>query len=550
MSTAVPTIRPLDAAGRPGAIERSVAGFPVLLRLAFRRERVIAPVTVVLFVLTDLATAASVSSMYGDAAARTGLQAGVGANAAFNFLLGELVHTEPLAAVVAWRAGLFMIAALGVCAAIMTVRQTRKEEELGRTELMRAGAVGPLAPLVAGAIVAVVFTIVVALGMSLILLPYGAAAGDVAAVFAQYAATGVAGVGIALVAAQIATTSHIANLAATSVMLVGYLLRGAADAIGGWGWLRWCSPVGWAELIDPFGANNGWPAMLSPAVFVVGAVAAGWVAVHRDYGAGLIAPRQGPPASARLGGIEALAARLLSPVLRSWVGGLFFYAAVVGFMRPSVGDLAEGNAMFAQVVRGTLGGATLSTLFSMTMISFLAVACSGFAVNVSERLRAEEEAARAETLLATPTSRSRYFGAYLTIAVLGTVIALLGVGIGMVLGCGVAGGGWATPAGETAKSVAVQVPATLVMVTLAVALYAVRPVLVHMGWIAVVLAFFLGPLSGLFNLPQWVEDLSPFTHTPMVPVEPMRWLTVVVMLCVAAVFAIVGWWAFRRRDVG
>lgn len=529
---------------------RTFARLPVLLRLAFRRERVIAPVTVALFVLIQLSTAAAVSTMYTDPAQRAQLQVGVGSNAAFQFLLGDLTRLEPIAAVVSWRAGLFMIAALGVCAAVMTVRQTRKEEELGRTELIRAGAVGPLAPLAAGAIVAVVFTIVVALGMSLMLIPYGADAAGLVAVFAQYAATGVAGVGIALVAAQIATTSHIANLAASSVILVGYLLRGVADATDGWGWLRWCSPIGWAEQIDPFGANNLWPAVMSVAVFVAAVIVAGWVAVHRDYGAGLIAPRPGPPGTNRLGTIEALAVRLMNPLLRSWVGGLFFYAAVVGFMRPSVDQLAAGNQMFSQVIRGALGNATLSTLFTITMITFLAVAASAWAVNVGERLRAEEDGARTEVLLAVPTSRSRYFFAYLGISVAGTVIALVTVGIAMVLGCGIAGGGWATPAGETAKAVAVQVPATLVIVTLAMALYAIRPVLVHLGWIVVTAALFLGPFSGLFNLPQWVDDLSPFTHVPLVPVEPMRWLPMIVMLCVSAVFVVVGWLAFRRRDVG
>ncbi len=58
---------------------------------------------------------------------------------------------------------------------------------------------------------------------------------------------------------------------------------------------------------------------------------------------------------------------------------------------------------------------------------------------------------------------------------------------------------------------------------------AVAPVLVHLGWPVVVVALLLGPLSGMFNLPQWVDDLSPFTHVPLVPVEPMRWLPVVVM---------------------
>lgn len=520
-----------------------------LLRLMVRRERLIVAITVVLFVATNVSTALTIVSSYGTPAERLVLQRGPGSNAAFRFLLGPLRNLQSDAAVTVWRAGLFMVAALAICAVLMVVRQTRKEEELGRTELLRAGGTGPLAPLAASAILTAGFCAVVAAGMSLMLIPFGGTAFSVVAVFVQYLTAGLAAVGAALVAAQFAGTSHIANLSASSVVLIGYLLRGVADATGGWGWLRWLSPMGWAELIDPFGADNLLPALASIALFIAGAAIAGWIALHRDLGSGVLQPRPGPAATTRLGSIESVAARLSGSLLWSWVGGIAVYALIVGFMQPSVNQLAAGNKMVNDVLRESGMAGELSVLFSMTMISFLAVATSAWPVNVAERLRTEESAGRTEMLLGTPLSRSRFYLAYCGIAALGVVVALLGTAVAMMLGTGIAGGGWAEPARHDLSSAAAQMPAALVVGSVALALYAVKPALAHVGWILVIGALLLGPLAGMFDLPRWARDISPFTHTPAVPAESIRWTPIVVLLCVAAVFTLIGWAAFGRRDI-
>ncbi|UVF77022.1 ABC transporter permease [Gordonia mangrovi] len=548
--TATSAVPPVGTGPRAAAASRHLTRVGILLRLGLRRERIVVPVIIAVFVLITLATAQAISGMYATPQQRLGLQSGPGANPAFRFLLGDLDHIEPSAALVSWRVGLFLIAALGVCAAMMTVRQTRREEELGRSELVRAGAVGSLAPVAAAACVAVFFTVIVAGSMSLILIPMGASAGDVVAVFAQYAGTGLAATAVALVAAQVATTAHIANLTACSVVLLGFLVRGVADSTQGWDWLRWTNPVGWAEQVDPFGANNLVPALMSVAVFVVGAGAAGWVAARRDLGAGLLAARPGPATTARLSSIEAFAVRASGPLLMSWVTGVFAYALVIGFMQPSVEQLTQGNEQFDRIMRAVLGDATLSTVFGITMLGFLAVAAGAWGVNLTERLRAEETAGRTEMVLVTPTSRSRYFLAHAGVATAGGVVLMAVAAIGMVLGCGFAGGGWAIPAAHAAQSAAAQVPAVLVVITLALALYAIRPVFVHVGWIVVAGALLLGPLAGMFDMPQWVSDLSPYTHTPLVPVDPMRPTPVLVMLCVAAALLTTGLVSFRRRRIG
>ncbi|GAC68293.1 ABC transporter permease [Gordonia soli] len=526
------------------------AGTRVLLGPASRAERVIAPTTVLLFLMINAATAGSIVSMYPEAADRVALQQGPGANAAFRFLLGPLQSVESTAAITVWRAGLFMIAAFAVCVALAVTRHTRRDEEQGRVEMVRAGATGRLAPIATATIVAVVYCVVVGLAMSLMLIPLGAGAIDVVCVFAQYATTGMAAAGVALVAAQVATTAHLANLTATAMVLGGYVLRGAADIVDGWGWLRWLSPVGWAELIDPFGADDLWWAGASILVFVLAVGLAGVVAERRDLGAGLLAPRPGPASTTRLADVGAVAVRLLGSQAVAWTVAIAVYALVVGAIAPSVDELAEGNQLFADVVGAAGVSASLGALFTSTMSAFLAVAASAWSVAVISRLRSEESAGRVEVLLATPTSRSRLYLAHVAVAVGGVVAILVATTLGLGVGTAAAGGDAGSAFADAARATAVQLPAATVIVGSAMLLYGLAPRSAPAGWLVVLGALLLGPLAGMFQLPQWVRDISPFTHTPTVPLEPVRGTPLIVMLVVAVGLIAVGRAAFDRRDVG
>nr|WP_160319577.1 hypothetical protein [Gordonia sp. NB41Y] len=408
----------------------------LLVRLVARRERITIPVTVIVFVVINAATAASIAASYGDADKRRMLLAGPGSNAAFRFLLGPVDGADSTAALAVWRAGLFMVTALAVVAALTVVRHTRKEEELGRGELIRSAVTGPLAGPAAATVVTAVLCAVVAVGMAAVLLPLDGGTEPIPlfAVFCQYACTGLAAAGVALLAAQVATTAHIANRLAAVVILSGYLLRGVADTVDGWGWLRWVTPIGWAEMIEPYGANDLLPALACLVLFVVCAGAAGWVALHRDLGAGILTPRPGPAHAGHLGSIGAIAIRLHAPVLASWVVGIGAYALIIGFIQPSVAQLAAGNAQVTEMLRQSGAAATLTDLFVFTMLSLLAVAACGWSVNLAERVRAEEAAGRTEVLLTTPLGRTRFHVAQLGLVVAGSIALPLVAASAMTLG--------------------------------------------------------------------------------------------------------------------
>jgi energy-coupling factor transporter ATP-binding protein EcfA2 len=62
--------------------------------------------------------------------------------------------------------------------------------------------------------------------------------------------------------------------------------------------------------------------------------------------------------------------------------------------------------------------------------------------------------------------------------------------------------------------------------------------------------FVPGQLGGLLELPGWVTGLSPFDHTPAMPVEPFHAQPALVLTALAAVCLVAAWWRYRSRDIG
>jgi polyether ionophore transport system permease protein len=92
-------------------------------------------------------------------------------------------------------------------------------------------------------------------------------------------------------------------------------------------------------------------------------------------------------------------------------------------------------------------------------------------------------------------------------------------------------------------------PAVWVLVGVAVALFGLVPRVVAAAWGflgACYLAAFLGPLLGL---PDWVMDVSPFTHVPLLPAAGFDAVPLLALTAVAAALVAVGLAGFRRRNV-
>jgi ABC-2 type transport system permease protein len=92
------------------------------------------------------------------------------------------------------------------------------------------------------------------------------------------------------------------------------------------------------------------------------------------------------------------------------------------------------------------------------------------------------------------------------------------------------------------------ISATL-LTSVALAVFGWVPRLAGAVW-GVLLAFVaLGEFGVLWNAPGWLMDLSPFRHSPLLPVGTDAVPAMVALTAVAAGLAVLGYLGWRRRDL-
>jgi ABC-2 type transport system permease protein len=130
----------------------------------------------------------------------------------------------------------------------------------------------------------------------------------------------------------------------------------------------------------------------------------------------------------------------------------------------------------------------------------------------------------------------------------GTVLILAATG----LGAGIADAVSSDDAGRVlvllGSSVALA-PAVWVLVGIAIALYGLLPRAAMAAWGFLGACFLLLYLGPLLSLPDWVLDLSPYSHIPLLPAADLTVGPLLALTAIAAALMAVGLVGLRRRDV-
>jgi ABC-2 type transport system permease protein len=553
-----PAARPgLVRTGRAGS---GVAGTWALTRLAFRRDRIMLPAWVYLITVLVATTAYSFKKLYPTAAARAQLVVTGGGNPALRFLYGRL-NGSSIGALTVWRYGIWAAIFGALMTIFIVIRHTRGDEEAGRLELVGSTVVGRQAALTAGLLTAVTANVVISVLLSLALPATGLPVSGSVGLALAIGASGLAFSGIAAVAAQLASGARGARGICFGVLGAAFMLRAIGDSAGpsGPSWLTWTSPLGWVELARPFGGTfdgqRWWVLALPCAVLVAGVGTAYTLSARRDLGAGLLPDRPGrPSASSLLRGPLSLAFRLQRGVLASWAAGVAFIFAASGAAAKGIGSLLGGSTQLRNEFTrlGGLGGqAAITNAYLAALMLLAGLGAAGYATSAVLRLRAEETGGLAEPLLATAAGRIRWGLSHLAVAVFGTAVLLAIAGLATGLGYGLRAGSAGPQAARMLGAAMAQLPASLVIAGVAVALVGLWPdASVAGAWTALGAVVVVDLFGQALQLSHWVLDISPFTHAPRLPggtvsAAPLLWL------CLAA-FALsaVGLAALRRRDVG
>ena len=514
-------------------------GWSLLLRLALRRDRILAPVAIGVLVLLSVASAAATPTLYNGAADRMRAAEAINASPAIVALYGPIVDVSSEGELAMTKMTvLYAVFAAALFIAIVR-RHTRVEEETGRTELVGGTAVGRDAPLVAAGVESLLLAVILG---ALTALGNAASGLDLAgslAFGAMWAGSALVAAAIGAVAAQLSASARTCAGFAAATVGVLYVLRAVGDT--GPGWVSWLSPLGWNTQVRAYGDTRWWLLVAYPALTAVLAAAAVVLRSRRDLGAGLVAARPGPARGApRLADAFTLALKVHATTLVLWSCGAAVLGVVFGMIAPGIGDLLHSAT--AQSIIDELGGALVSAILSIT-----AVVLTYFAATVVGHSARDESDGRAELVLATGTSRTRWFAATVVLALAGTAWLLLVTGAGLWIGYVAADG---PGIGNLLVAALAWAPAAWVVGGLAALSLALGTRWVALVWVWPAGFLTLGILGDLLHLPGWLTGLSPYAHVPLLPAAQWDWGSAGGLTAVAAVLLGVAWWRFRERDIG
>jgi ABC-2 type transport system permease protein len=528
----------------------TLTGTRALVRLALRRDRVLLPVWIAVLAGVASSSASATAGLYPTEASRAQAAASINGTPSLVALYGRVYDETSLGAVSMLKLTAIGAVLVAILSIMTVVRHTRAEEETGRLELLGATVVGRHAPLAAALIVAVGMNVVLGLLTAAGLMASGLPSDGAVAFGLAWGTVGIAFAAVAAASAQLTESARTANGIAIAVLGGAYVLRAIGDSAGDGGArsLSWFSPIGWGQQVRAF-AGDRWSVLLLPAGFALVLAALAYVlAARRDLGAGLVAARAGhAEASASLRSPLALAWRLHRGTLFAWTAGFLVLGAALGNIAANVGNFF-GSPQAREMLMKLGGEKGLTDAFLATELGFVGVIVSAFGVQAAMRLRAEETAQRAEPVLATAVSRTRWALSHVTIAAGGAAFLLV-VG-GLAAGTShAAQTGDAAQVGRVLAGALVQLPAVLVLTGIVVAAFGLAPRWTLAGWAALVGFLLLGEVGPLLRLKQWMMDLSPYAHVPRLPGSHVTAAPLVALLSIAVALMVAGLVGFRRRDV-
>ncbi len=445
-----------------------------------------------------------------------------------NAMLGNIAaNTIAVAAI--WRIRISTTIITSILTAVLLINGTRKDEEQGRLELLRAGAVGATAPLAAALVKGFGANLLGGFAMALGFLAAGFPANGSFTAGLATALCGCCFAAISSISAQIAPNARLARGITFGAVAFFFVWQMIANVVGNQNLLLW-TPFGWCAYARPYaGENYLLFAFAFPAVALLTTIAF-VLSERRDLGGSYIRERRGKlKATANFRSPLALAWRLQRGTLFVWTAAYAVMGLIIASLVPSINKMLDGTA-FLPELSAAMGGAGHAFLAILAYI--LTQILTAYTMLTIFRIREEESLTRAELVLSGAGSRIRYAAGHLLIAFAGSALALtvFGLCIGDFVSC------------------VERLPAIWLLSSVTVLLYGLAPrAAAPAGWGlfgAFLLLEFLWEIKVVGNS---VFALSPFSW--VYPGVKVTFLPIVIMLAAAAVFVSLGLMFFSKRDI-
>jgi ABC-2 type transport system permease protein len=540
-----------EAPARPRARRETRSGggpAGALVQRAIRDSRVLTVVFTYLFLVYSFVQPVGYRRVYTTAVSREEFARSFGTNPGLRLLYGDPHNVATVSGYTAWRVGGVLAIAAAVFGLLASVRALRGEEEAGRAELTLAGIVSRrTAYLSAMAAIGVATVVLWAAEFA------GFAAGRLPIAGSAYLALATISVipviaGVGAVASQLASTRRMAVEIGGGAVALFFLLRVIADTVAGAGWLRWLTPLGWAEEMRPFAGPRPVVLLLPIVASALLLVLAERLGATRDLGSGLLPERGGGTSLRLLSSPTAQALRSQRDSLIAWAGSFAVFAFILGVVSSSVSSSGIPAGVDKEIAKLGAGSIMSPSGYLALIFFFYVLGLSLFVCAQLGSARHEEAGQQLETLLALPVGRTGWLtGRLLLAAAAAVVISLLS---GLLTWAGVVAGGTSVSLGQMLEAGANCLPVAMLFLGVAALAYAAAPrAAAAISYGLLVLTFLWQAVGSLLGAPSWLVGLTPFGHVALVPVEPFRATAAVVMIGIGVAAAAVGLATFRRRDL-
>lgn len=493
------------------------------------------------------------TTTYKTVASRQLLVTLFGHDAGISALVGPATRINTVAGYAQWKC-LTVVAIMGAVWGILTsTKLTRGEEDQGRWEMLlcgpvtrRAGAREALEGFAIGGcgIVLITSAILVALGRTST-VHIGAGHSFL------FALGGCAGalmfLAVGAFCAQLATTRRQAAGFASAVLGVSYALRMVADSGVGLNWLRWVSPLGWIEELQPL--TKPTPLALVPMalLIVVTSVAAVLLAGRRDLGAGTLKDRSSAERvhvlpTSRIG----LSIYLTRPMFIAWALSICAYGLLLGSIAKSGGQFVTSTTSIRRVL-AHLGVSGADAYLGLALVIMSIALCFVAAGQVASTRR-EESTGQLDNLLVRPLARLAWFGERVTLSVVVVIVLGLVAGLSTWLGA-ISDHAHVSFVSMIEAGLNVAVPA-LVLLGIGVAAFAFVPRRTSVVTYSVFAWFVIVDIIGsVAQMNHWVLDLSALHQIAPAPAASVDWGSCGVMVLFTTVVVAASASRFNRRDL-
>jgi ABC-2 type transport system permease protein len=287
------------------------------------------------------------------------------------------------------------------------------------------------------------------------------------------------------------------------------------------------------------------------AVFVFTLILSYALLNRRDLGSSIFPDKPGPArADAGLLSAGGLAQRLQKGGLMIWIAAMAFTGIIVGVIGEEYRSLFEESDLFGDLLAASGATGSFTAIIFATMFGFMAPLAAGYIVSSLSKMQDEEGSGRIEYLMGTALGRVRWLISHLAYVVLGAVMIAAAMGISAMLSYYFVATETDVAASDIIFGSLLHVPALVLFMSVLVLLFSFKGRFMRtIAWTYFTYCALIPQLGVVFKWPQWVMNLSPFTHSPAAPSEAVNLNPVYVLSAVAIGLLLVSSFQFTRRDL-